>query len=55
MITYLGIALLFMGQDALHTSLKKLPYKWFASLVLALLWPITSVLLIFGAIRKIRI
>ena len=44
--TYLAIALLHMGQDALLTYEAKIPYRATASLVLSLIWPFTAALMI---------
>jgi hypothetical protein len=44
--TYLAIALLHMGQDALQTHEAKIPYRATASLVWSLIWPFTAALMI---------
>lgn len=52
--TYLAIALLHMGQDALLTHEAKIPYRATASLVWSLIWPITAAILIVGVIYRQR-
>ena len=52
--TYLAIALLHMGQDALLTHEAKIPYRATASLVWSLIWPLTAAILIFGVIYRQR-
>lgn len=48
--TYLAIALLHMGQDALRTHEAKVPYHATASLFWSLIWPFTAALMIAGVI-----
>lgn len=52
--TYLAIALLHMGQDALLTHEAKIPYRATASLVWSLIWPLTAAILIVGVIYRQR-
>lgn len=50
--TYLAIALVWMAHDAVSTHEAKIYYRWAPSMVLAMLWPVTSVLLILGVMRE---
>ena len=52
--TYLAIALLHMGQDALLTHEAKIPYRATASLVWSLIWPLTAALMIALVIYQQR-
>ena len=52
--TYLAIALLHMGQDALQTHAAKIPYRATASLFWSLIWPFTAALMIAGVIYRQR-
>ena len=52
--TYLAIALLHMGQDALLTHEAKIPYRATASLVWSLIWPFTAALMIASVIYSQR-
>ena len=52
--TYLAIALLHMGQDALLTHEAKIPYRAWASLFWSLVWPCTAALLIAGVVYRQR-
>ena len=52
--TYLAIALLHMGQDALQTHEAKIPYRATASLVWSLIWPFTAALMIASVIYSQR-
>lgn len=52
--TYLAIALLHMGQDALKTHAAKIPYRAWASLFWSLIWPFTAALMIVGVIYRQR-
>lgn len=52
--TYLAIALLHMGQDALQTHEAKIPYRARASLVWSLIWPFTAALMIAMVIYRQR-
>ena len=51
-ITYLGIALLHMRNDAFNTRRAKVHYNWSQSLILSVIWPITDIILIIGIIWK---
>ena len=52
--TYLAIALLHMGQDALQTHEAKIPYRATASLFWSLIWPVTAAIMIAGVIYRQR-
>ncbi len=52
--TYLGIALITMEADATACFLSGIRYRWFASLSMSLLWPITSPSVILGVIKMQR-
>ena len=50
--TYLAIALLQMGNDAMQTYNAKMHYRVVSSLMLALLWPITNALMVAGVVIR---
>jgi len=50
--TYLAIALLHMGQDAMQTYEAKIPYRVAASLFWSLVWPLTAAILIVGTVYR---
>ena len=52
--TYLAIALLQMGHDAMQTYNAKMHYRVVSSLMLALLWPITNALMVAGVVIRQR-
>lgn len=52
--TYLAIALLHMGQDAMQTHEAKIPYRALASLFWSLIWPLTATIMIVGVIYRQR-
>ena len=52
--TYLAIALLQMGHDAMQTYNAKMHYRVVSSLMLALMWPITNALMVAGVVIRQR-
>lgn len=52
--TYLAIALLHMGNDAMMTHEAKMRYRVWASLFWSLVWPLTAAIMIAGVVYRQR-
>lgn len=50
--TYLAIALVQMGSDAMQTHEANITYRWAASLFWSLIWPLTAVIMISGVVYR---
>lgn len=52
MMVYLAFALINMSMDAFITYLFRIRYNWISSFSLAMLWPVTCCVIIFGVISR---